>query len=284
MKRIVSIQDLSCIGKCSLGVALPVLSAMGIECAVLPTALLSAHTEFEGFVSRDLGDSFSPITAHWKALGLRFDAIYSGYLGSEAQIDRLEGFLDVFATAQTRLFIDPVMADGGRLYAGISAAFPARMRELLRRADFITPNVTEACLLTNTPYRQTQDEAFVRSLLEKLLQFGVQTAIVTGIRTDAGHMGIAAMERDGVLRLHNSDYLPSTFYGAGDLFASACVGALTRGLSCADAVALAADYVAETLRVTADAPDARWYGVNFEATLPYLMRRIDALPRKEESE
>lgn len=274
MKRIVSIQDFSCVGKCSQSIALPVLSAMGLECAVLPTVLLSAHTAFDGFYSRELTDSIIPITDHWKKLGLRFDAIYTGYLGSEEQIALVERVIADFGADGALIFVDPVMADHGRLYAGFAPEFPERMKALCRHADVITPNVTEACLLTGETYRERHEEAFVRALLEDLLRLGAKTAIVTGIRTDETHMGVAAMDGAGRFSLHETDYIPSVFYGTGDLFASTCAGALTLGLPAQDAIALAADYVVKTIRATAGDPDARWYGVNFEQTLPYLMKRI----------
>lgn len=283
MKRIISIQDLSCIGKCSQGVALPVLSAMGIECAVLPTALLSTHTAFDGFVSRDLTDCIRPILAHWKTMGLCFDAIYSGYLASEAQIDLVEEIFDDFGRAGNLFFVDPVMADNGSLYPGFSAAFPGKMRELCRLADIITPNVTEACLLTGLEYRTSHDEAFVRALLEGLLTLGAKTAIVTGIRTDTSHMGVAAMGTDGKLTLHYTDYIPAVFYGTGDLFASTCAGALTLGLPASDAISLAADQVVRTIRATTADPEAAWYGVNFEQTLPDLSARLREYLLKEEA-
>ena len=283
MKRIVSIQDLSCIGKCSQSIALPVLSAMGIECATLPTALLSAHTAFDHFVSRELTDGFAPITAHWKSMGLGFDAIYTGYLGSEDQVAPVQRFFDDFGTEDTLIFVDPVMADHGKLYSGFTPTFPEKMKELCRRADIITPNVTEACLLTHTPYSEFQSEADIRTLLEKLLQLGPRTAIITGIRPDERHMCVATMSADGNLSLHETDYYPAVFYGTGDLFASTCVGALTLGIPAEKAIATAADYVLETIRVTAADPEARWYGVNFEETLPYLMMLIGRLPKTEEA-
>lgn len=282
MKRIVSIQDLSCIGKCSQSIALPVLSAMGIECAALPTALLSAHTAFDGFVCRELSDGFAPITAHWKSMGVHFDAIYTGYLGSEAQVALLQQIFDDFDTDENLIFVDPVMADHGKLYSGFSPDFPEKMKSLCKRADIVTPNVTEACLLTQTPYRDWQSEADICSLLEKLLQLGPRTAIITGIRLDEQHMGVATMNADGKFSLHKTDYLPAVFYGTGDLFASTCVGALTLGMPAEEAIATAADYVLKTIRVTAANPDARWYGVDFEKTLPYLMARIGKLPKMEE--
>ena len=277
MKRIVSIQDFSCIGKCSQSIALPVLSAMGLECAALPTVLLSAHTAFDGFYSRELTDSIAPITDHWKKLGVRFDAIYTGYLGSAEQIALVEQVIADFGADGALIFVDPVMADHGKLYAGFAPDFPEQMKSLCRRADVITPNVTEACLLTGETYRERHEEAFVRRLLEKLRLLGAKTAIVTGIRTDDTRMGVAAMDEAGRFSLHETEYIPSVFYGTGDLFASTCVGALTRGLPAEKAIALAADYVVKTIRVTAGDPDARWYGVNFEQTLPYLMKRLGSL-------
>lgn len=278
MKRIVSIQDFSCIGKCSQSIALPVLSAMGIECAALPTVLLSAHTAFEGFVSRELTDAIAPITEHWKKLGIGFDTIYTGYLGSEKQIAQVERVIADFESSL--IFVDPVMADHGKLYPGFAPDFPERMKELCRHADVITPNVTEACLLTGETYRERHSEPFVRALLEKLLLLGAKTAIVTGIRMDENHMGVAAMDQAGKFSLHNTEFIPSVFYGTGDLFASTCAGALTLGLPAEEAIALAADYVVQTIRVTAEDHDARWYGVNFEQTLPYLMARLGKLEEK----
>lgn len=274
MKQIVSIQDFSCIGKCSQSIALPVLSAMGLECVALPTVLLSAHTAFDGFVSRELTDSIVPITEHWKSMGVRFDAIYTGYLGSEEQIALVERLIGSFGTENNLIFVDPVMADHGKLYPGFAPEYPARMKELCRHADVITPNVTEACLLTGEAYRRQHVESFVRTLLEKLLLLGAKTAIVTGLRMDETHMGVAAMDNTGRLCLHNTEYIPSVFYGTGDLFASTCAGALTLGLPAAEAIALAADYVVQTIRVTAQNPESRWYGVDFEQTLPYLIARL----------
>lgn len=276
MKRIVSIQDVSCLGKCSQSVALPVLSAMGHECVILPTALLSAHTAFDGFVSRDL--DFRPIAAHWQAIGLRFDAIYTGYLGAVAQVDRVLDFLRDFRAAKALVLVDPAMADHGRLYAGLSPELPARMAELCREADVITPNVSEACLLTGEPYREAHDMRFVRRLLERLLALGAGAAVLTGLRPDVTHVAVAAMSKGGMLTLHQTEYIPATLHGTGDLFASVCVGELLRGAPLEAAAAFAAQHVFQTVRATAADPDARWYGVSFETTLPGLMRE-----KKEES-
>lgn len=273
MKRIASIQDFSCLGSCSQTVALPVLSAMGVECVALPTALLSAHTAFDGFVSLDLTPQLPAVLAHWRAMRLRFDAVYTGYLVSAEQVELVCGLLDGMAERPPLCLIDPVMADHGALYAGFPESFPQAVRALCSRADVLTPNVTEACLLTQTEYRPVQDEAQVRRLLERLLELDCRAAVLTGLRMESGEMAVASLERDGTETLIRSSYIPEIFHGSGDLFASTCVGALVQGAPLQRAVQLASDYVALTLRRTVQAPDRRWYGVNFQETLPELMAR-----------
>lgn len=272
MKRIASIQDFSCIGSCSQTIALPVLSAMGVECAALPTALLSAHTAFDGFVSLDLTPQLPAIMAHWRAMHLRFDAVYTGYLASAEQVGLVGALLDGMDERPALTLIDPVMGDNGALYAGFTDAFPQAMRALCGRADVLTPNVTEACLLTGTAYSPVQDAAQTRRLLERLLELGCRAAVLTGLRVD-GDMAVAALQRDGTGTLVRTSYIPEVFHGTGDLFASTCAGALVQGAPLERAVRLAADYVALTLRRTVQAPDRRWYGVNFQETLPELMAR-----------
>lgn len=272
MKRIASIQDFSCIGSCSQTIALPVLSAMGVECAALPTALLSAHTAFDGFVSLDLTPQLPAIMAHWRAMHLRFDAVYTGYLASAGQVGLVGALLDGMDERPALTLIDPVMGDNGALYAGFSDSFPQAMRALCGRADVLTPNVTEACLLTGTAYSPVQDAAQTRRLLERLLELGCRAAVLTGLRVD-GDMAVAALQRDGTGTLVRTSYIPEVFHGTGDLFASTCAGALVQGAPLERAVRLAADYVALTLRRTVQAPDRRWYGVNFQETLPELMAR-----------
>lgn len=272
MKRIASIQDFSCIGSCSQTIALPVLSAMGVECVALPTALLSAHTAFDGFVSLDLTPQLPAIMAHWRTMHLRFDAVYTGYLASAEQVGLVGALLDGMDERPALTLIDPVMGDNGALYAGFSDAFPQTMRALCGRADVLTPNVTEACLLTGTAYSPVQDAAQTRRLLERLLELGCRAAVLTGLRVD-GDMAVAALQRDGTGTLVRTSYIPEVFHGTGDLFASTCAGALVQGAPLERAVRLAADYVALTLRRTVQAPDRRWYGVNFQETLPELMAR-----------
>lgn len=172
MKRIASIQDISCLGRCSLTVALPVISAMAVECAIVPTAVLSTHTMFPGFISRDLSDQLLPIARHWKSQNVTLDAICTGYLASPLQTEEVCRFFDLLAGPDTLLFVDPAMADGGRLYAGFGPDFPGYMRRVVARAHVAVPNVTEACLLTGTPYRETEDLSWWRDLLRRVADLG----------------------------------------------------------------------------------------------------------------
>ena len=180
MKRIASIQDISCLGRCSLTVALPVISALGVECAIVPTAVLSAHTAFPGFVSRDLSDQLSAIAAHWRSQHVHFDALYTGYIASAAQVRQVLDFFDTVKSPDTLIFVDPAMADHGRLYTGFGPDFPAAMAQVVARADVAMPNLTEACLLTGTPYREDMDEPFARMLLRRVAALGAKRVVLTG--------------------------------------------------------------------------------------------------------
>ena len=275
LKRIAAIHDLSGLGKCSLTVALPVISATGVECACIPTAVLSTHTgEFTGWTFRDLSDDMLPIARHWQREGVRIDGIYSGYLASPEQAELLAQTIDCIAAPDTLVIVDPVMADNGIYYSQIDDRMCAAFRRLLSRADVITPNITEACLLTGLEYRETHDDSYIRTLLERLLALGARTAILTGVRTEPGRVGVACMDAAGAVSQCSAPYVPAVFYGTGDLFASTCAGALTLGWSVHDAMELASAYVADTIAETRREPDARWYGVSFEATIPQLLRRM----------
>ena len=275
LKRIAAIHDLSGLGKCSLTVALPVISATGVECACIPTAVLSTHTgEFTGWTFRDLSDDMLPIARHWQREGVRIDGIYSGYLASPEQAELLAQTIDCIAAPDTLVIVDPVMADNGIYYSQIDDRMCAAFRRLLSRADVITPNITEACLLTGLEYRETHDGSYIRTLLERLLALGARTAILTGVRTEPGRVGVACMDAAGAVSQCSAPYVPAVFYGTGDLFASTCAGALTLGWSVHDAMELASAYVADTIAETRREPDARWYGVSFEATIPQLLRRM----------
>ena len=276
MKRIVSIQDVSCLGKCSLTVALPIISAMGVECSIVPTAVLSTHTMFSGFTCKDLTDQIEPIAAHWKESGLGFDAVYTGYLASAEQIDYVCAFFDAFRREGSLIVVDPVMADNGKLYPAFGPDFPAQMARVCAKADLILPNLTEASLLTGLPYRTEHDEVYIKEMLQALAALGPRYVALTGVSFEPDKLGV--MYYDTVTGQYGSyftQHLPASFHGTGDVFASTCVGGLMRGLELGDALALAADYTVESIRCTLESSDANWYGVEFERAIPYLVQHLN---------
>ena len=275
MKRIVSIQDISCLGKCSLTVALPIISAMGVECSIVPTAVLSTHTMFQNFTCKDLTDQIGPIADHWKRENIGFDAIYTGYLASKEQIGDVCDFFDAFRTKDNLIVVDPVMADNGKLYPAFGPDFPAEMAKVCAKADLIVPNLTEASLLTGLPYRTEQDEGYIREMLQALAKLGPRYVALTGVSFEKGRLGVMYYDREtDAYGSYFTEHLPASFHGTGDVFASTCVGALMRGLPLGEALALAADYTVACIRLTLAAPDAKWYGVEFESAIPYLVKRL----------
>ncbi len=275
MKRIVTVQDISCVGKCSLTVALPIISAMGIEAAIIPTAVLSTHTMFSGFTVKDLTDQIKPITDHWKKEGITFDAMYTGYLGSFEQIDLMKEMADDFCKDGGLLFVDPAMADNGKLYPAFDEAFAKYMATLCAKADIIVPNITEACFMLGEEYKEKYDESYVKELLKKLTALGAKIAILTGVSFEEGTTGV--MGYDSV----NNEYYHYThkkqkrsYHGTGDIFSSTCLGGIVRGLSWKDAARIAADYTSESIRLTIEDPKGNDYGVNFEEAVPYLLESL----------
>ena len=274
-KTVLAIHDLPGFGRAALSVIVPVLSCLGVQAVALPTAVLSTHTGGLGTPAKLSNPGYGPAAlAHYQRLGLRFDCIYSGYLASPEQAELLAQTIDCIAAPDTLVIVDPVMADNGIYYSQIDDRMCAAFRRLLSRADVITPNITEACLLTGLEYRETHDDSYIRTLLERLLALGARTAILTGVRTEPDRVGVACMDAAGAVSQCSAPYVPAVFYGTGDLFASTCAGALTLGWSVHDAMELASAYVADTIAETRREPDARWYGVSFEATIPQLLRRM----------
>ena len=276
MKRIVSIQDISCLGKCSLTVALPIISAMGVECSIVPTAVLSTHTMFQNFTCKDLTDQIGPIARHWQAEKIRFDAIYTGYLASAEQIGDVCDFFDAFKMEDNLIVVDPVMADNGKLYPAFGPEFPAEMAKVCAKADLIVPNLTEASLLTGLPYRTEYDESYIREMLQSLAKLGPRYVALTGVSFEKGRLGVMYYDlKEDTYGSYFAEHLPASFHGTGDVFASTCVGALMRGLPLGEALALAADYTVECIRLTLASPEAKWYGVEFESAIPYLVKRLE---------
>ncbi|MCR4846239.1 MAG: pyridoxamine kinase [Eubacterium sp.] len=275
MKRILTIQDISCLGKCSVTVALPIISAMGVETTILPTAVLSTHTMFPNFTVKDLTDQLIPITEHWKSQNVKFDAIYTGYLGSAEEIEIAKKIFADFGGDDTLIFIDPVMADNGKLYPAFDMEYAKLNAGLCGYADVIVPNLTEACFMTDTEYREDYDKEYIEELLDKLSKLGAKKVILTGIAFTEGKTGVYGIDTEtGERIVYENDHVDATFHGTGDIFASVSVGAITRGLDMNTAFKLAADYTAKTINVTLENPDKPWYGVDFEATIPELVDEL----------
>ena len=276
MKRIVTIQDVSCFGKCSVTVALPLISAMGVECAIIPPSVLSTHTGgFEGFTFRDLSDDIPKIKEHWKKYNLEFDSIYTGYLGSVKQIDYTIDFIKEFKSEKTLLFVDPAMADKGRMYTGFGDDFPAHMARLCALADIVVPNITEASFLTGTPYTEGYDESHVRLLLKKLCALGAKKAVITGIAFEKSTQGAYFYDSEtDEYYYYRAENIDRSFHGTGDTFASIFCGALTKGFDIKRSLQLSVDFTVECIKATLPRAHLHQYGVMFEECIPYLIERL----------
>lgn len=272
-KRILTIQDISCVGQCSLTVALPILSACGIETAVLPSAVLSTHTAgFTGYTFRDLTEDMPAICSHWQKEGLTFDAVYTGYLGSTKQIEYVSMIYNSCRKESARLIVDPAMADNGRLYPGFDGEFVEAMKGLCGTADYVLPNITEAAFLTGLPYRSEYDRDYIDEIVAGLMGLGAKNVILTGVSYKAGTTGVVVYEK-GEYSYYEHELLPNSCHGTGDIYASAFTGAFLRGKSAIDSARIAADYVVECIRYT-DGDENHRYGAKFE---PVLGKLIDML-------
>ena len=275
MKRILTIQDISCFGKCSLTVALPILSSMGIETVILPTAVLSTHTLFKGFTCKDLSDQLIPITNHWKEEGITFDAIYTGYLGTEEEIDTVIGIIQTFRNDRTLVFVDPAMGDNGKLYPAFNEHYARKNADLCAVADIADPNITEAAFLTGLPYREQYTEEYIREMLLALAELGTKVPILTGVSLSDGKTG--AMGYDAEKKeffSYQNDRVPAAYHGTGDVFFFFLAGAFLHGADMKKALKIAADYTALTIAETEKNPENPWYGVDFEGTIPALVDAI----------
>ena len=278
MKRIASIQDISCVGKCSLTVALPIVSAMGVECAIVPTAVLSVHTAFKSFTFDDLTDQIEPISKSWKDNGLAFDALYTGYLGSFEQLELVSAFFDEHRGPDTLVFVDPAMADNGALYTGFTPEFARAMgTTVCSKADIVDPNITEAAFMLGAEYKEpgSYDEAYVKELLDGLVGLGAKKAVLTGVGLEPGQCGVYGLDSaTGEYFSYFNQLVPTSFHGTGDIFSSTTVGALMRGEDLPGALAIAADYTVACIEETLSHPEHNWYGVDFETKIPYLLERL----------
>ncbi len=274
MKKAVTIQDISCFGKCSLTAALPIMSAMGIETAVIPTAVLSTHTGgFTGYTFRDLTDDIPMIAQHWKKLNLHFNAIYTGYLGSKKQVDIISGFFDDFRTEDTVVVVDPVLGDAGRFYSGFDMNFTAEMKKLCSRADYIIPNMTEASFLLDIPFSENYDEDYVKAVLRGLSEIGCKTPVLTGVHYDNRQQGAAAYDsKNDKFYFSFSPNFERPVHGTGDIFASVFTGAAVLGKPLQKMLDTAVCYTYDCIEATLPEIDEMWYGTDFELCLDKLIR------------
>ena len=272
-KKILTIQDISCVGQCSLTVALPILSACGLETCILPSAVLSTHTAgFSGFTFRDLTDDMPAIQAHWQKENIKFEAIYTGYLGSVKQVGIVQNILDTMGTDGCVRIVDPAMADNGKLYSIFNDEYVAAMRGLCSSADILIPNITEACFLAGTEYRETYDEAYIEELLRKLSLLGAKTIVLTGVSYAPEKTGVIVYE-DGKIRYYEHDKVSKGCHGTGDIYASAFTGALMNGKEILDAAKIAADYTVKCI-INTQGDSGHWYGAKFETALGDLMNML----------
>lgn len=276
-KRIVAVHDLSGLGKCSLTVALPIISATGIECACIPTALLSTHTGgFEGFTRLDLSDEMEKIARHWNSLSLHVDGIYSGYLASSEQERQLQTILDLLAHENTKIIVDPVMADHGKYYHSFDDTMCDSFRRLCRRAHVITPNITEAAFLTGLEYRDPPHSLqYIETLLDLLLDMGPKIVTLTGVQQSSTEIGVAAKSaEDKTFHFEKRVLYPGVFHGSGDIFASAFAALLIKEVPLGAALEIATDLVSESIERNLKRKTPRKYGVDFEGALGNYIQSI----------
>lgn len=269
--RILTIQDISCFGKCSLTVALPVISAMGVETVIMPTAVLSTHTGgFSGFTFRDLTSDMTAISEHWKSINLKFNSIYTGYLGSFEQLEIVGNIFDDFGKDSLK-FIDPVMGDNGKLYTGFTPEFAKEMSKLCAKSDIIVPNMTEAAYMLDIPYLPAPyDEEYIKTVLIKLTELGCHISALTGVVTSDGKHGVMAYDsKTKKFSSYFRENIDVKFHGTGDIFASTMCGSMTLGRGLELSIQTAVDYTFECIKKSIG-DDEHKYGVRFEECIPYL--------------
>lgn len=278
LKRVAAIHDISGFGKCSLTVALPIISAAGIETSVIPTAVLSTHTGgFTGFTYRDLTEDIMPIVDHWKTLDITFDGIYTGFLGSFEQVHLIEQTIDKLKTEKTIVVIDPVMADNGELYAIFSKEFPEEMAKLCKKADLLIPNLTEASLLLEEPYMAdgTYTQADIEGLLKRLSDLCQGDVVLTGISFEPEKLGAAVYERkNDKIAYAFTQRIEGYYHGTGDVFASAVTSGVLNGFTLAQSAQIAVDFTAAAILRTKNAGTDIRFGVNFEQEIPSFLKAL----------
>lgn len=270
MKRILTIQDISCVGQCSLTVALPIISSFGIETSVIPTAVLSTHTAFQGFTFHDLTEELPEIEKHWQKEKITFDGFYTGYVGSTKQIDYIISIISHLANSNAIKVIDPCMADNGKLYTGFAEDFPKHMLELCKYADVILPNLTELCLLLGVEYKMYNKEE-LEALVKRISSITNASVVLTGVSFEEEKLGAMTYDKEkGEISYYFTERVPIMFHGTGDCFASAFFGAVIKGYTYFEASKIACEFTYLSVKNTENEHEKHWYGVHFESALHYL--------------
>lgn len=272
--RLLTIQDISCVGQCSLTVALPVISACGIETAILPSSVLSNHTAgFSGWTFTDLTNDMSPILAQWQKEKIDFSAFYTGYVSKE-QIPHILEIIEKTSRKNAITIVDPVMADNGKMYPGFDDDFPQEMKKLCEKSDYLLPNLTEASFLLGIPYvGSNYDQDYIEDVIKKLYNLGAKNIVLTGVSFDENKLGVACYDGKKI-EYYFTDRMNVSMHGTGDVYASSFAGAILNGKSLLEAASIAADFVVESIKKTLG-DDSHWYGVKFEKALPYLISRFN---------
>ena len=275
-KRVAAIHDISCFGRCSLTVALPIISAAGIETTVIPTAILSTHTGgFKGFTFCDLTSEILPVANHWESEGISVDAVYTGYLGSKEQIEIVMKTVDIIKENDGILIVDPAMADNGKLYVGFPEDFPNEMLNLCKKADIIVPNITEAAMLLGIPYKEgPYNKSYIEDMLKQLSVITNAKVVLTGVWFEETKLGAATYE-NGKIEYCLSERINTLYHGTGDVFASALVSSLLNGKDLKDAAQIAVDFTCGSIKKTLLLRPNDKYGVCFEAEIPNLIKKLE---------
>lgn len=264
MKKILTIQDFSCVGKCSLTVAIPIISAFGIEACALPTALLSTHTQFKNWTFCNLCPEIEPITEAWEKEEIKFDGICTGYLGAVDLIETTKGIIDKFVKADGIVMIDPAMGDNGKLYTGFDMPYVKATKTLCAKADVITPNITEASFMLETEYKPEYDYDYLLSLCKQLHENGARDVVLTGVRKSDTQIGVFCLLGGSEVYEYYTEREVKDFHGTGDIYSSAVYGGLMNGKTLKEAVSFACDYTKHCIAVTLAEQNYSIYGVNFE--------------------
>ena len=269
--KILTIQDISCYGQCSITVALPVVSAFGIETAILPSAVLSTHTSgFTDFTVRDLTEDLPEIRKHWEKEGIFFDAIYTGFIASIEQLDYIKDIIDSRLKPGGLVFVDPAMADHGEFYNGFDQEFADKMGELCKLGDYVLPNTTEACYILHKPWKEEFTREEMLEMANELSAFTKRHVILKGDTHEEGKLGMIVLDKeDSSCEVVYNDKVDYVSHGTGDVFASAYVGSTMIGKSPTQAAKVAGEFTKRAIEKTVGDEDHK-YGVKFEQVIPEL--------------